>query len=59
MTIFERLRERNGISEQDMQKPSYMQRISELEAENADLKAQIAEQADALVELAEIITEGE
>ena len=34
-------------------------RIAELEKENADLKQQVSEQADALIELAEIIVEGE
>lgn len=35
------------------------ERIMELEAENAELRALVSEQTDALVELAEIVTEEE
>lgn len=44
---------RNGIEGKGKTKT-----LKELEAENADLKVQVKEAQDALVELAEIIAEG-
>jgi len=35
-----------------------LEKIERLEAENESLKAQLAEQSDALIELAEMIVEG-
>ena len=56
MDSLEKLMKANGI--ESMKRKPDSKRIEELEAENADLKAQVKEAQDALVELAEIITEG-
>ena len=51
--IRERLKEANKVEE--MRKKADKERIAELEAENADLRTQLDEQAMALVELADIV----
>ena len=56
MDSLEKLMKANGI--ESMKRKPDSKRIEEREAENADLKAQVKEAQDALVELAEIITEG-
>lgn len=53
MDNLEKLMQANGIKE--MKRKPDSKRIEELEAENADLKVQVKEAQDALVELAEII----
>ena len=56
MSLKEKLKEANKVKE--MKKPSDKLRIAQLEAENADLRVQVSEAQDALVELADIIAEG-
>lgn len=51
--IKERLKKANKVTE--TKKESDKVRIAELEAENADLRTQLDEQAMALVELADIV----
>ena len=51
--IRERLKRANKVDE--MKKKADKVRIAKLEAENADLRTQIDEQAMALVELADIV----
>jgi len=51
--IKERLKKANKVDE--MKKKADKVRIAELEAENADLRTQLDEQAMALVELADIV----
>lgn len=51
--IRERLKRANKVDE--MKKKADKVRIAELEAENADLRTQLDEQAMALVELADIV----
>ena len=51
--IRERLKRANKVDE--MKKKADKARIAELEAENADLRTQLDEQAMALVELADIV----
>ena len=55
--IKERLKKANKVDE--MKKKSDKVRIAELEQENADLRIQVAEAQDALIELADIIGGGE
>ena len=55
--IRERLKRANKVDE--MKKKADKERIAELEAENADLRIQVAEAQDALIELADIIGGGE
>jgi len=55
--IRERLKRANKVDE--MKKKADKERIAELEAENADLRVQVAEAQDALIELADIIAGGE
>ena len=57
MTKLEKLMQKNGVT--DLKRKPDSKRIQELEEENADLRQQVEEQADALVELASIIVEGE
>ncbi len=59
MDIKERLRIKNNVKTEDMTAPPDKVRIAELEAENADLKTQLSEAQDALIELADIIAEVE
>ena len=51
--IRERLKQANKVEE--TKKKADKERIAELEAENADLRTQLDEQAMALVELADIV----
>ena len=51
--IRERLKRANKVDE--TKKKADKERIAELEAENADLRTQLDEQAMALVELADIV----
>ena len=55
--IRERLKNANKVTE--TKKKADKERIAELEQENADLRIQVAEAQDALIELAEIIGGGE
>ncbi len=55
MDIKEKLKKANGV-EVD-KKPSDKVRIAQLEAERDDLRIQLEEAQDALIELAEIIAE--
>lgn len=55
--IRERLKRANKVDE--IKKKADKLRIAELEAENADLRIQVAEAQDALIELADIIGGGE
>ena len=55
--IRERLKRANKVDE--TKKKADKERIAELEAENADLRIQVAEAQDALIELADIIAGGE
>ena len=55
--IKERLKRANKVDE--IKKKADKLRIAELEAENADLRIQVAEAQDALIELADIIGGGE
>jgi len=55
--IRERLKRANKVDE--MKRKADKERIAELEQENADLRIQVAEAQDALIELADIIGGGE
>lgn len=57
MDIREKLRIKNNVAEEDMKKPADKVRIAQLEAERDDLRVQLEEAQDALIELAEIIAE--
>lgn len=52
-------RRRNGITPENEKKQPDKIRIAELEAENAELRIEVAEAQDALVELADIMAGGE
>ena len=56
MDIREKLKRANGVTED--KKPADKVRIAQLEAERYDLRIQLEEAQDALIELAEIIAEG-
>lgn len=59
MSLEEKLRIRNGIKKEFMKNKADKERIAQLEQENTDLRIQVAEAQDALIELADIIGGGE
>lgn len=59
MSLEEKLRIKNGIKKEFMKNKADKERIAQLEQENADLRMQVAEAQDALIELADIIGGGE
>lgn len=59
MSLEEKLRIKNGIKKEFVKNKADKERIAQLEQENADLRMQVAEAQDALIELADIIGGGE